>query len=70
MIAVADKSMRSMLKDQRLQEQILAIDNATDREKVCRDFTLVPTCRSRQPHAHILDSKGNVHLSSSHPSLL
>ena len=33
-LAVHDESLRGMLKDERLQKEILAVDTADDREKV------------------------------------
>lgn len=33
-LAVKDDSLRGMLKDERLQKEILAVDTADDREKV------------------------------------
>ena len=38
MSAVADEALRSHLKDARLQQQILKIDKAPDREKVFDTF--------------------------------
>ena len=44
-IAVSDESLRGMLKDERLQKEIIAIDTADDREEVVYCTALQsPTC--------------------------